>query len=113
MNSRDKGKRGEREWAAFLREHFDCKDARRGVQYSGGTDSPDVVNGIPGTHAEVKRTERLQLHKAMAQAIADAGSGAVPYVASKRNRDDWLVTLRASDLKRLAELLVQKPASST
>tara|TARA_R110002020_G_scaffold128335_8_gene287639 strand:- start:11284 stop:11625 length:342 start_codon:yes stop_codon:yes gene_type:complete len=112
MNSRDKGKRGERDWAAFLREHFDCKDARRGVQYSGGTDSPDVVNGIPGTHAEVKRTERLQLHKAMAQAIADAGSGAVPYVASKRNRDDWLITLRAADLPRLVELMKKAAAAS-
>ena len=111
MNSNSKGKRGERQWAQFLRD-LGYSEARRGQQFCGSPDSPDVVDGIPGTHAEVKRTERLQLHAAMAQAIADAGD-AVPYVASRRNRDDWLVTLRASDLKRLAELLVQKTASST
>ena len=34
MNSRNKGKRGEREFAALLREHG--FDARRGQQFAGG-----------------------------------------------------------------------------
>ena len=42
MNSRQKGKVGEREFAALLRvQGF---DARRGVQFCGGVDSPDVVS---------------------------------------------------------------------
>jgi hypothetical protein len=41
MNSRNKGKRGELEAAHMLtHEGF---PARRGQQFSGGTDSPDVV----------------------------------------------------------------------
>ena len=110
VNSRDKGKRGEREWAKYLRAHFGCLEARRGQQFAGGPDSPDVVDGIPGTHAEVKRTERLQLHASMVQAIGDAGDS-IPYVASRRSREDWLVTIKASDLARFAEA-VQKTASS-
>jgi Holliday junction resolvase len=42
--SREKGKRGELELAAELRRLFGI-EARRGVQYCGGGDSPDVVAG--------------------------------------------------------------------
>ena len=102
--SKNKGARGEREWAAYLAEHFRCVEAHRGRQYSGGPDSPDVACGIPGTHCEVKRTERLRLYEAMQQAVVDAGE-AVPYVAHRANNEDWLVIVRASDLARLAELV--------
>ena len=68
MNSKDKGKRGERMAAAKFREHG--FDARRGVQYSGGPDSPDVV-GPEGLHIEVKFTERLRLWDALAQSKRD------------------------------------------
>jgi hypothetical protein len=40
--SRQKGKRGEREAAAELGQLLGV-DARRGVQYQGGPESPDVV----------------------------------------------------------------------
>ena len=70
--SRDKGKRGEREIAGLLRDYG--YDARRGVQYHGGADSPDVV-GLPGVHIEVKRTETLSLYPAMEQAKHDAAQG--------------------------------------
>ena len=100
-NSRAKGAGGEREWAAFLRELGWAK-ARRGQQFSGSPDSPDVVGGIPGTHPEVKRVQRLNIHDAMKQAIRDAGLQ-IPYVAHRRNRDEWLVTIRAEDLRRFAE----------
>jgi hypothetical protein len=57
MNSRNKGKRGELEAAKFLAsEGF---PARRGQQFSGGTDSPDVLcEALPRIHFEVKRTEK-------------------------------------------------------
>lgn len=101
INSRDKGKVGEREWSKYLREQFGLEDARRGRQYAGHEDAPDVVGGWTGTHAEVKRVESLNLHKAMAKAIEDAG-GRIPYVAHRRNRQPWLITLRAMDLKDFA-----------
>ena len=41
--SRDKGKVGERAWAAFLRDVGGFDDARRGVQYSGLGNAPDCV----------------------------------------------------------------------
>ena len=44
-NSRRKGKEGELEVARILRDHG--YDSRRGVQYSGSPDSPDVT-GLPG-----------------------------------------------------------------
>ena len=99
--SRDKGARGEREWAKILAELFGCDDAHRGRQCHGGPDSPDVAKGIPGTHAEVKRTEKLSLYAAMSQAFDDAGDD-VPYVAHRRNNEDWLVIVRADDLAELA-----------
>jgi len=46
----------------------------------------------------------------MAQAVGDAG-GKTPVVAHKRNRGDWLVTMRADDwLKLLSNAL---PARGT
>lgn len=100
MNSREKGKRGEREWAWFLRA-LGCHKARRGVQYAGGAESPDVVAGIPGTHCEVKRCERLRLWEALDQATRDA-EGLIPYIAHKANRGPWVVVLRAEDLMAFA-----------
>ncbi len=95
MNSCQKGKRGERDWRDELRAHG--YEARRGQQFSGSPDSPDVVcPALPGFHFEVKHTERLNVHEAVAQAVNDAGDQ-VPVVAHKRNRGGWLVTMRADD----------------
>jgi len=95
--SREKGKRGEREVASFLREYG--YDARRGVQYHGGKDSPDVV-GLPGIHIEVKRTERLHLWDALAQAKADAGDN-IPVVFHRANDCQWVVIMDARDWMKL------------
>ncbi len=95
INSRAKGARGEREFAKFLKS-FGI-EARRGQQFSGSSDSPDVVHNLPDTHFEVKRTERLSVYKAMAQATKDAG-GKLPIVAHKANGKDWLAILPMDDL---------------
>jgi Holliday junction resolvase len=95
MNSKLKGGRGEREFAALCRaEGYD--DVRRGQQFAGGYDSPDV-RGLPGVHVEVKRVERLNIGEAMRQSIKDCGDMAIPIVAHRRNREDWYVTMRAGD----------------
>ena len=93
-NSRAKGAAGEREFAAYLRDrgYF----ARRGVQYQGGPDSPDVVTDLP-MHFEVKRVQRLNLQAAMLQAVTESPNDKTPVVAHRRNREQWLVTLRADD----------------
>ena len=101
-NSRQKGAAGERELAKVLRG-MGFGDCRRGQQFCGSPDSPDVA-GIAGLHIEAKRTERLNIHAAMAQSIADAGSN-VPTVCHRRNRGEWLVTLRLEDLARLGEIV--------
>lgn len=93
-NSKRKGKTGELEAAALLREHG--FEARRGQQYSGGTDSPDVVCSIPGIHIEVKRTERTDIYSWMEQATQD-GKEKIPVVLHRKSREGWVVILRAED----------------
>lgn len=88
--SKEKGKVGEREVAALLRG---CGiEARRGQQFSGGDDSPDVVHSMEGLHLEVKRTEKLQLWQAFAQADTDAG-GNTPVVVHRANYRPWVAIL--------------------
>ena len=107
INSRDKGKRGELEWAAVLKAQG--YEARRGQQFSGLGDSPDVVHSIPGIHFEVKRTERLNLYAAVDQARRDALIGEMPVVVHRCNDDKrsgscrggWLVILSADEFFRL------------
>jgi hypothetical protein len=99
--SRQKGKRGEREAAAELGAILGVT-ARRGVQYQGGPDSPDVVlEGVP-IHVEAKRTERLSLWAAIEQAKADAPTGSVPLVWHKANRRESVVIVETA---RLGELV--------
>lgn len=92
--SRDKGKRGERELASKLREYG--YDTRRGQQYCGANGDADVI-GLPGIHIECKRTERLSLYDAMAQAKADARLGEMPVVMHRKNNSEWLVIQPLSD----------------
>lgn len=95
INSRAKGARGERELAEFLRG-FGI-EARRGQQFKGGVDSPDVVcDGLPGFHLECKRVEAGNLYNWLAQSERDAGAK-VPLVVHKRNKKDWVVILRLDD----------------
>jgi len=103
INSRAKGARGEREWAQWLRDNLGI-DARRGQQFAGGTDSPDVI-GLNGTHAEVKRVEKLNISNAMTQAERDCGDN-LPYVAHRTNGEAWLITIRARDFLMFRDVIV-------
>lgn len=96
--SKTKGKTGEREVAALLRE-FGYGGAR-GVQYQGGKDSADVI-GLPGHHIEVKRVERFDLEAAMDQARNDAAGAAVPVVFHRKSKRDWVVVLDARNFLQL------------
>lgn len=106
INSRQKGVAAERELAKLLAEVLGC-EARRGQQFSGGTDSPDVVTDIPGIHWEVKRTERLNLKEAQDQACRDAGVHQVPTVAHRYNRRGWWAMLQVKDLPAFCKRIVE------
>ena len=97
INSRNKGKVGELELAEVLRSHG--FDSRRGQQFKGGGDSPDVT-GIPGWHIECKRVEKGNLYDWYAQACRDAASK-VPVVIHRRSREPWVVILRLEDFLNL------------
>ncbi len=100
--SREKGKRGEREWAKFCREQgYACS---RTAQCRGNTGAAGDVEGLPGIHMEVKRTEALRPWDYMVQAAHDAheaGRGELPIVAWKKNDYPWMVLMRAEDWFRL------------
>lgn len=100
MNSREKGAAGERELANLLKEHG--YDTRRGQQFCGANGDADVV-GLPGIHIECKRVERLNLYAAMEQSERDSREGEIPVVMHRKNRQDWLVTMRFSDWLEMYE----------
>ncbi len=100
VNSRQKGKRGELAFRDLLRERG-YLDARRGQQFAGGPDSPDVVGGPEGFHFEVKFRETHQPWEAMAQAEKERRPCDMPVVAMKKNGKQWLIVLREIDFFHL------------
>jgi len=99
--SKEKGKRGEREFAAFLSSHG--FKAIRGQQYRGGPDSPDVMCSALPFHIEVKRAERLSIYKAMDKVTSEAPPGKIPLIAHRQNGKRWLCILDAADLLKLTQ----------
>lgn len=93
VNGCQKGKAGERELAELFRG---CGvGARRGRQFSGSPDSPDVVTDLSWLHIESKRTENLQLYAALDQAAQDAGPDQLPAVFHRRNGRQWVAIVDA------------------
>lgn len=92
--ARNKGANGERELASILRDTYGF-DVHRGKVFYHESD----VIGLPGVHIECKRVEKLNLQKAMNQAILEAKkrNDGVPAVFHRKNRCDWLVTMRLED----------------
>lgn len=97
-NSREKGKRGERELANVLGSYgYHC---RRGQQFCGANGDADVV-GLPGIHIECKRNERLNLYDAVDQSKRDAQFDIVPAVMHRKNNCEWLVTMTLDNWMKL------------
>lgn len=95
VNSRAKGKRGELEFAKALTNAG--YPARRGIQFRGGQDSPDVIcDALDRWHFEVKLYGTCQLFAPAtlaewdAQARADAGYKR-PVIAHRWARSGWWV----------------------
>ena len=92
MNQRQKGARGERMWRDQLREAG--YTARRGQQFSGGADSPDVIcEELAGLHFEVKGVQARNWEGAIEQAKRDAGAFKDWVVAHKKDHKPWRVTI--------------------
>jgi Holliday junction resolvase len=98
--SRTKGAAGERELAKLIRSYgFECERTGR-----NGRTSEDVTHGLPNTHVECKRDERLSVDAMVRQAERDAAPGLVPVVAFRRSRQPWRVVLPAAEYLRLRSL---------
>jgi Holliday junction resolvase len=102
-NSREKGKRGEREFAAFLRSTG--FDARRTQQFSGDAGTADVDSSIDGVHWEVKRRSGIASLRFMEQAERDSLES-IPVVAMREDRGPWHLLILAEDLERFARKIV-------
>jgi Holliday junction resolvase len=88
-SSRTKGARGEREVRDIFKAHGFLGVER--TPNSGGLWLPGDLTGLDehGVHVEVKRAERIELSKWIAQAEADCPAGSVPLLAFRRSREPW------------------------
>ena len=111
-NSRQKGKRGELELAKALKENFGWESARRSQQFCGDAGDSDLIaEEAPSLFIECKLVQNLNLHKAMALAVEQAG-GMTPAVFHRKDRTDWLVTVRLADMKAFVSLMVNALSST-
>ena len=92
--SRAKGARAERELAKHISKNYGY-GVSRGYTFHHESD----LVGLDGIHPEVKRVERLNIHKAMEQAKEEAikRDDGLPTVFFRRDRGEWLVCMRLDD----------------
>ena len=100
-NSKRKGKNGELELAAKLRDlGF---NTRRGQQYNG-LEGEDVV-GMPGIHLECKRHKQPTAIQRWIDQSANDACEAVPVVCHRADRKEWLLTIKLDDVMQMARTL--------
>ena len=109
MNSRNKGKEGERQLAKKLQEYGFA--TRRGQQYCGIQGNADVV-GLDGIHIECKRCEQVRDEVFLQQAERDAKEGEIPVFMYRRNPEEWKVTLRLEDFMTIYKSFLQNRTKS-
>jgi len=111
INSRSKGKRGELELSHVIQAKG--WGARRGQQYSGGNDSPDIVSELPGNfHIECKRVEAGNLYNWLDQATEDADPKAIPVVMHRRNDKPWVAIMDLENFFILVKLAFERDQSN-
>ena len=99
---REKGKRGEREVVALMRAYG--FEARRGQQYRGGGDSPDIIHNIRGVYIEVKFREQLSLYPVLEETERGRElSCARSVVFYRRKTKPWVVVMYAEDYLELMQ----------
>lgn len=97
---REKGARGERLLRDYLRSFGAC--VRRGYVFCRESD----LVGLQGIHVECKFVEKLNVRKAMDQAIAEADKrkDGLPAVFWKVSRKPWLTIMRTEDFMALYQM---------
>jgi Holliday junction resolvase len=105
INSKNKGQRAEREACKLLWRHGWA--ASRNWQAAGAKERPDLHTAFPA-HIEVKCVEKLNIYKAMTQAMCDAKPGTEPIVLHKRNNFKWLVTIDADSYFTYMNEIIKK-----
>jgi Holliday junction resolvase len=98
-NSRQKGKRGEREVVDLLKRYG--FDARRGQQFKGTSDSPDVIHNMTGFFIEVKHRQALNLYDTIEKADGEKPEGETSLIFHRKNQKRWLVTMDAEEFMSL------------
>ena len=91
----DKGKRFERELVRVFSEAIPGARVCRGFQWRDGAEAPDV--DIPGFWLEAKVGKKVDLRKAMRQAVGDAKFGRWPLVVAKDDHQPALCVVRLTD----------------
>jgi len=110
VNSRQKGKRGELDLCHAMKAVMGWT-ARRSQQFCGDSgDSDVVVEEQPDLFVECKLVQALNLTAVMKLAVEQAGKK-LPAVFHRRDREEWLVTVRLADLPRLLQTLRCGPSS--
>lgn len=110
--SKRKGKRGELEVAAILREAG--LRAHRGAPMQSsrngeaGPPLPDVVVEGSPFWLEVKRGRRVNVRRAMAQALADAPSTSTAVVVHRDDGGEWMATARLEDILEVVTTVLQR-----
>lgn len=104
INSKRKGKTNELAWVHILRA-AGFTSARRGQQYRGSEDSPDVIcKELALFHQEVKSGKNINIWSALEQAVRDKGLEELPIVAAHKDHKPWTVTMLADDWLTLIKL---------
>lgn len=104
INSRAKGARGERALAHYLSDRG--FEARRGQQFKGTSESPDVeCKPLSRWLIECKLVEKLQLLKAFLKCKSECNVLQKPIVMHKVNQGPWLATMALEDFLKLEKKL--------
>ena len=105
VNSRQKGKRGELDLCHSLISVLGWSGTRRAQQFNGNAGHADVViPQMPGMFPECKLVNRFNLSEAMKVAVEQC-RGLIPVVFHRRDREEWMVTVRLSDWRALSEMV--------
>lgn len=98
-SSQAKGRRGEAELTAIFNSAGVPAKIGKAASYG---ETPDVY-GVEGVHCECKRVEHLRLSEWMTQAVRDSEKfqDGKPCIFHRKNREDWLTTMRLSDWLRM------------
>ena len=105
INSKKKGKVNELAWVHQLKA-AGFETARRGQQFKGSEDSPDVIcPELHNLHFEVKSGQRINIWRALEQASADKGVEELAVVAAHLDRQPWVVVQYAEDWLNNIKLL--------